>query len=286
LSSAGLYVTTKQRGKRSQKTTWGIEQNEAQQTYLSQYFAIDNVNHMVSIASINHICWEYWHSPYLHALSIAVVAAYDMYVECCEGSLDQSWRIEPKDRMSFRLFRLLLSEQMLQYSPTNLKFPGNKCFQAWTRRTKRQRDKSTNSHSSTSTSVSTMGVNIDNYKKAKYGDRRTAPRLCGDLQYIKKHFESLKKMGNKMKCEVCGELTTMRCGLCKKYMCLFKKKKFIGGQCAMTYHNDCFFGLAKSDSETLHGIPKNNWVPPSTNKRWCNERRIEMFKLAIWEQGE
>ena len=110
LSSAALYVTTKQRGKGSQKRTWGIEQNEARQTYLSQYFAVDNVDHMVSIESINYICWKYWHLPYLHALSIAVVAAYDMYVECCEGSLDQSWRIEPKDHMSIRAFGLLLSE--------------------------------------------------------------------------------------------------------------------------------------------------------------------------------
>ena len=239
---------------------------------------------MISIASINYICWKYWYSPCLHSLSITIVAAYDMYVECCEGSLDQSWRIEPKDRMSFRAFRLLLSEKMLQYSPTNLKFPGDECFWAWTRRTTRQRDKSTNFHSSTS--VTTLGVNIDSYKKAKNADRCISPRSCGDVQYIKKHYKSLKKTGNKMKCEVCGELTTMRCGLCNKYMCLFKKKKFIGGQCAMTYHDDCFFGLAKSDSETLHEVPKNDWVPSSTNKRQCNERRIETITLAIWEQVE
>ena len=88
-----------------------------------------------------------------------------------------------------------------------------------------------------------------------------------------------------MKCEVCGEMTTIRCGLCNKYMCFYKKKKFIGGQCALTYHEDSFFGLSKSDLEKLFRIPKGVWLPPSVNKIKCNARRIETIKEEIWEQG-
>ena len=105
---------------------WGIEQNEGWETYLSQYWAVDNVDHMISIASVQYICWK----QYLHTLAIAVVAAYDMYLEYCEGGLDLEWHIAAKNRMSFRGFRLLLSEQMLRYSLINVRFPGNKCFQA------------------------------------------------------------------------------------------------------------------------------------------------------------
>ena len=110
LPSAGLYVTTKSRGMGINKRFWGIEQNEGRETYLSQYFAIDNVDHMISIAQVRYITWKYWHSPYLHALAMAIIAAYDMYTECCEGNLDSDWCINEKSRMSFRSFRLALSE--------------------------------------------------------------------------------------------------------------------------------------------------------------------------------
>ena len=59
-----------------------------------------------------------------------------------------------------------------------------------------------------------------------------------------------------MKCEMCGEMTTIKCGLCNKYMCLYKKEKFVEGQCVLTYHDDCFFGLSKTNSKNLFGILK------------------------------
>ena len=141
------------------------------------------------------------------------------------------------------------------------------------------------SNSTSSSPVSPTGLHIDNFKKAKYTSRYATTQLCGDLNNTKKHFASLKKKGNKMKCEVCGEMTTIRCGLCNKYMRLYNKKKFVGGQCALTYHEGSFFGLPKRDSEKLFGIPKSEWLSSSTNKIKCNARRIETIKEAIWEQG-
>ena len=281
LPSCGLYVTQRQRGRGVNKRVWGIEQNEGRATYLSQYFAVNNVDHMISIAMIRYICWKYWHSPYLHALSIAVVACFDMYVECTEGELDPDWYINKKSRMSFRAFRLLLSEQMLKYTPKDNKLPGDECFRAWSRRTKRQRDKSCTSSDSSSFCVT--GVNVENYKRAKMSSRRNTTRLCGDLHDIKLHFASLTKTGNTMRCEVCGEPTAIKCGLCNKYMCLYKKRKFLGGQCALTYHEDSFFGLSKSDATDLFGMQKSEWVPPSTNKIKCNARHIETIKEALRE---
>ncbi|KAL7534907.1 hypothetical protein ACHAWF_004988 [Thalassiosira exigua] len=51
-------------------------------TYLTQYFVVDNVDHMIILAMIHFISWKYSHSPFCNDLLIAVVAAYDMYQEC------------------------------------------------------------------------------------------------------------------------------------------------------------------------------------------------------------
>ena len=80
--------------------------------------------------------------PVLHALLIAVIAAYDMYVECCEGGLDPEWFVKEKDRMSFRDFRLELSHQMLTYNPKDQLYLGNANFRSVTGKEKeRQADR-------------------------------------------------------------------------------------------------------------------------------------------------
>ena len=56
LPSAGLYATTKKWGKGHTKRVWGIEQNEGRETYLSQYWDVDNVDPIVSITSVHYIC--------------------------------------------------------------------------------------------------------------------------------------------------------------------------------------------------------------------------------------
>jgi hypothetical protein len=96
---------------------WGIEQNEARATYLGQYYGVDNINNMIKNAKIRYTIWKYWHVPFFHALSIAAIVAYDMYVECCKGELDKEWFIVEKDRLSFKDFQLKLLRQMLTYDP-------------------------------------------------------------------------------------------------------------------------------------------------------------------------
>ncbi len=69
-----------------------------------------------------------WHAPYLHAKSMGIIAAYDMYNECCDGLLDASWAIPKKRRMGFTEFRIKLSEQMLKYDPRDNHYPGDHKF--------------------------------------------------------------------------------------------------------------------------------------------------------------
>jgi hypothetical protein len=91
LPSLQLYVTVKVRGRGGEKRVWAIEQNEAQETYLNHYFGTDVANHMIKNTANKYITWKYWRAPYLHAQSMGIVAAYDMYKECCDGLLGATY---------------------------------------------------------------------------------------------------------------------------------------------------------------------------------------------------
>ena len=112
-----MYVTKKVRGRWGEKKVWAIKQNEARETYLNHYFGIDVANHMIKNTANKYITWKYWHVPYLYVQSMSIVAAYDMYKECCDGLLDATWKVDGKDRMSNSEFRMKLSNQMLEYDP-------------------------------------------------------------------------------------------------------------------------------------------------------------------------
>jgi len=62
-----------------------------------------------------HRSWKYWHSPMNHAKALAIVTAYDMYLECCEGKLNPDWKVDKP--VDFHLFRERLGTQMLKYDP-------------------------------------------------------------------------------------------------------------------------------------------------------------------------
>jgi hypothetical protein len=47
LSLVMLYVQDCSKGRGQQKRTWGIEMNEAQETYLKNYSAVDKIDQML-----------------------------------------------------------------------------------------------------------------------------------------------------------------------------------------------------------------------------------------------
>ena len=77
--------------------------------------------------------------PFLHALSMGVIAAYDMYNECCNGSLDKAWEIPTQKRMSFAVFRQTLGKQMLHYDPAMLKYKGDEMSRSVTQAHKKRK---------------------------------------------------------------------------------------------------------------------------------------------------
>ena len=170
-----------------------------------------------------------------------------MYIECCEGQLNQEWYVEPRDRMNFRDFRLALSEQMLVYNPKKNHLPGDKSFREHTRRPKRVRDQDRE------LAYERDGLTLSNFKKAKSHTRLSPPRLCGDLRHVMKHLASFETKTGTGKCEVCGEPTLWKCSLCDQRLCLMRKGKFTGARCALTFHHNFFFRLARCDHCDLFG---------------------------------
>ena len=91
--------------------------NQARELYLGTYSRIDSIDHLVKNCRLKYRSWTYWHSPMLHATALAIVLAYDMYLEVAEGILDVDLKIEcPVD---FWTFRDVFSVQMLEYGPKN-----------------------------------------------------------------------------------------------------------------------------------------------------------------------
>ena len=276
LPSVHLYVGKKDRGiqKKGTKRVWGIEQNEARETYLNHYYGLDNADHMVKNTGNRYITWKYWHAPYLHGQSLGIIAAYDMYLECCEGEIDQSWKVDIKKRMTFSQFRMRLSEQMLTYDPGMKLYPGDGTF-----RTVTQKHKSRRSSEDDDKRYSNDGVTMENYKLAL-----ESGRLCSTITELQEHFGSVDKTTNLSKCEVCGDKTIWKCNKCGKSLCTTKKRNWNGGKCIFTYHSHEFFGLSRSDCKDLFGNKIETWRPLTEAamaknarkiRRWMNEMEME-----------
>ncbi len=54
LSLVDLYVRDRSKGRGQQKRTWGIEMNEAQETYLKNYSAVDKIDQMLLNRDLNY----------------------------------------------------------------------------------------------------------------------------------------------------------------------------------------------------------------------------------------
>ena len=57
------------------------------------YFQIDCIDHHIQNTNMFYCSWKYWHSPMTHGKAMAVVVAYNIYLECTEGKLDEDWAV-------------------------------------------------------------------------------------------------------------------------------------------------------------------------------------------------
>ena len=265
LLSARLYSSTKSRGQGQNKRLWGIEQNEARDLYLSTYWGVDNTDHMIKNCGIRHITWKYWHAPYQHAKAMGVIAAYDMYNECCDGLLDPSWKVEKKDRMSFCIFRQRLGEQMLEYDPRKRCYPGDEQLRVCTQQHKKRRAPS---KSSSADAFVDDGLSVSNVKKARASDR-----ICETLDELNSHLKSSVMTTNGKLCEVCGKKSLWKCVKCNKYMCASAGRNW-KECCMVNFHNISFFGLTRSDAADVHKKNTSDWTAPTESAISRNTRRM------------
>ena len=101
----------------------------------------------------------------------------------------------------------------------------------------------------------------------------------GNLNKLKEHFCSIVKKSNKMICEVCMEPTYWKCELCNKPLCTTDgSRKWNGAQCAMTFHNPSYWGLACSD---VHLHKMSTWNPPTKQMVKHNEEKVTALQLQL-----
>ncbi len=122
LLSVDLYVQDCCKGKGQQKRTWGNEMNEAQETYLKNYSAVDKIDQMLLGWELTYRSWRWWHAPTRHAKAIAMSMAYSLYLPCGKGTVDPEWKVTP---VSGPRFWQRMSLQMVQYKCLNLEYPGD-----------------------------------------------------------------------------------------------------------------------------------------------------------------
>ena len=91
---------------------------------------------------LSYLSWKYWHAPMILVKAFAILTAYDMYVECCEGNLDPDWKVENQDIMSLHDFHQELSGQMLHYHPSRHLYSGDCNIRAATSQNKERRKRS------------------------------------------------------------------------------------------------------------------------------------------------
>lgn len=269
LNSIDVSVRRRERGRSSagNKRVWGIEMNEAREMYLETYSRIDSIDHLIKNARMSYRSWKYWHSPMIHGKSLAVVTAYDMYLEVATGDLDPHLKIEKP--MDFHTFRERLSEQMLQYNPTLRCYPGDQNMRVSTKQIRAERPRAP-SHSED-------GVTLEQFRAATTGEGNDQlPRLCGDLSLLMLHIESLDtSLHHPKKCCVCGEDCYAVCKVCSEAVHQPFAKK--GKLCFFDRHNDAKFGLCRCDQPLL-GKRKKDWTPPTNEKKAANAEHIAELK--------
>ena len=269
------FVELRERGRGDEKRFWVIEMNHARRTYLSTYNGIDVLDHMIKNANIGFVSWKYWHAPMNHALAMAIVVAYDVYLEVCEGKLDADWKVETP--ISFRKFRETLAKQALTYSPTQLKYPGDENFRVATKRGSKSPGRKDTARKPQNSMVDGTFIPVKDFKQSM---RDKKGRSCGDLDKLCDHLKSVVRMKSARACAWCGLPCYQKCTLCKdddgKPVNLHHTQKGEQSMCFFNYHNEACIGLARSDQPL--GKLRKEWVEPKKRARNDNKEVIKKAK--------
>jgi len=213
----------------------------------------------------------------LHAKALAIVTAYDVYLECAEGGVNLDWKL--KNTVSFHRFREKLAFQMLQYDPRKREYPGDEKFRVSTQQNQTQRRRTTSPSRSSTWSVQSTSSGVS---EGNLLETSASTRLYGFLDNLIGHQESIGKFPghNDRVCVVCGERTVKFCGVCKKAMhstapedCDTKMS------CFVEWHNTGFFGLAREDCRMVRKRQRD-WQHPTREERTANTHGMKQIHKA------
>ena len=270
-------------GERRQENMEYWEKQSPGYIYLSHYSGVDSADHMIKNAAIRFTSWWYWHAPYLHVLSMGVVAAYDMYNQCCDGTLDTSWEIDKSRRLSFSAFcqKLYHSRCLnMTHRNWNIRAIRNSDTRLVTQvNKKRQSLQLERRNHNKLITYDKGGINMANFQKAMMTERLSHGN---DLNKLSVHLQCIEKKTNQMTCEVCGERTYWKCIPCNSAICTTDGRRgWNGGKCALTFHNPVFWGLARCDSH-LHNMKATDWVAHTQAQKKRHEDSITNLMKNIW----
>ena len=253
--------------------------NDARALYLGGYSAVDSIDHLLKNWDISYQTWKWYHSPMRHAKAFSSVMAFQMYKECAEGVIDPEWKLNKP--MSAKDFRENLSEQMCEYKPHHLVYPGDANFRATTNRSHTRRGKKPVSQQAVSGKVT-----YEEFMDVKYPQLRSDPRrFCNDdLNDLRAHINSMEfREKNPRMCCVCGKVRShYYCVICKKYMCFREGNSQTTISCVIDYHNETMFGLCKDD-HVLVGKRLSDWKYPNRSEKAANRDHIDDIRKKMYE---
>lgn len=157
---------------------------------------------------------------------------------------------------------------MLTYAPANVFYPGDRNFREVTemsieKRNARKRRATTESMPTATASM----LNDDQFAMMMKKKKTVTSRFCGDLSKYKQHLASKETTNTRNNCFVCGEKTRTRCGMCSVALHGHVDQGTVKGRsCYMDYHDECMFGLCRSDA-AYFGRKKNQWSIPTDRER-------------------
>jgi len=240
-----------------------------------------------SIGSLTLCCstianrsWKYWHSGMLHGKRLAVVVAYDMYLEVASGTLGTD--LKTSRPVDFHRFREKLAIQMLQYSPSNHKYPGDDRFRSVTQVPKQRRMRPPRSSSSSNTSVGDASSAAGSIGKDELD--KASGRLCGFLDELLSHEASVKSIPNKghAVCLCCGKQAYSKCFLCPEKPALhMTPPKGRVNSCFLHYHNTASFGKWRRDYKTTGNKRPAEWQYPDDDDLHQHSQAMQRLHTAL-----
>jgi len=278
INSCELYCLTKHRGRNEHHRAWGVEMNQARQLYLRTYNRVDVIDHYVKHLKMCLISWKYWFPPMLLWKGIAIVQAYDIYTECCEGNLDPDWKADP---ISFHMFFKRAMKSGLQYKVTDRK-RGEGTMRKCTQQSKAARANAKRVSPSLDGRVSSEQLQ---HQFSRHGS--SPPQICGDLSVFEEHCSTIVAHTSEVPCDVCGEKTRYKCMACldkagnpgaPMHYVHHKGKGKSHNLCFIRHHCQRYCGLKRNDCAMV-GKKVENWKSPSKSQVEENASHVKRLKL-------